>query len=210
MRAHDPGLSSLEVGVGGDGISVLLSLAGADVALAAPGRETDTQLLGELARSTVRLSLDGRMLPSVGDEVSFEDGGARIRLSFDIPASSHPSRQLTITSDVPKRVSRAHRELLIVRVGGRVAAEALLDVARDSASVDLGAPPPKARIAWIFLAEGVGHILSGYDHLVFLAGLLLAACAGPASARASARQAVSWPSRSPRLPPPIPCRWRSW
>jgi hypothetical protein len=119
----------------------------------------------------------------VGGEVSFDEGGARIRLSFDIPASSQPSRQLTITSDVPKRVSRGHRELLMVRVGGRAVAETLLDVERDSASVDLGAPPSKARIAWIFLAQGVRHILSGYDHLVFLAGLLLAVCAGPAFAR---------------------------
>ena len=43
-------------------------------------------------------------------------------------------------------------------------------------AIDLGvASPSAAGAAWHFLGLGVRHILSGYDHLVFLAGLLLAA-----------------------------------
>ena len=107
--------------------------------------------------------------------MSFDDGGARIVLSFAIPRSTQP-RRLTVTSEVPKRLARGHRELLVVTVSGRVASETLLDVESDSATIDSGATSTSAfRRAWSFLVVGVAHILSGYDHLVFLAGLLLAA-----------------------------------
>ena len=66
LRAHDPGLSSLDVSVSGAAISVSLSIAAADLALVAPGREADARRqLSELARDAVRLSVDGEALPSV-------------------------------------------------------------------------------------------------------------------------------------------------
>jgi hydrogenase/urease accessory protein HupE len=53
----------------------------------------------------------------------------------------------------------------------------VLDAGAPSAAVDLVIPAPsKAWKAWAFLTLGVEHILTGYDHLVFLAGLILAAC----------------------------------
>ena len=77
---------------------------------------------------------------------------------------------------MPKRALRGHRELLTVTVDGVPAAEKLLDVEIDSVTVDLAAASPsQARNALRFLELGVRHILAGYDHLVFLAGLLLAA-----------------------------------
>lgn len=187
LRAHDPGLSALDVSVRGDAVSASLALSSADVALAAPAGDARAALT-ELARTAVRLTLDGKALPPAIERVDLEQDGARVHWSFTIPASARGVRQLSVTSDVPRRLARGHREMLVVRIGDRVAMETLLD--RDSAPVTLdvreGGPegPPLReanqaasaswlQIGWHYLALGVGHILAGYDHLVFLAGLIL-------------------------------------
>ena len=152
-------------------------MAAADVALIAPGGEADARpILGDLAREAVHLSVDGAALPARVDEVSFEEGAARVRVSFAIAESRSPVRRLTIASDVPKRVARGHRQLMVVSADDRVLAERLLDAKSGPVAIDFeAASPSAARAAWRFLDLGVHHILSGFDHLVFLAGLLLAA-----------------------------------
>ena len=70
------------------------------------GGESDARkILSELARDAVRLSVDGEAVPPVIDEVSLEDGAARVRMSFAIAASRDQARRLTIASDVPKRIA---------------------------------------------------------------------------------------------------------
>ena len=178
LRAHDPGLSSLDVKVRDDAISASLSIAASDVALIVPGGgATEIRAaLSNLARDAVRFSVDSETFPFAIDEVSLEDGAARVQLSLTIPQLRDRARRLLIASDVPARVSRGHRELMIVSVNGGVVAERLLDATSLPVAVDLEARvPSRVRAAWEFLGLGVHHILSGYDHLVFLAGLLLAA-----------------------------------
>jgi hypothetical protein len=81
-----------------------------------------------------------------------------------------------VTSDIPKQLSRGHRQLLTITVNGRPAGEGMLDADSTSLAVDLvAAAPSRARQAWSFVIVGIQHILSGYDHLMFLAGLILAA-----------------------------------
>ena len=146
------------------------------MALIAPGGDDARLKLSELARDAVRLSVDGEAVPPVVDEVSIEDGAARVRLSFAIAQSRSQARRLTITSDVPKRVARGHRELLVVSRGrSRGGREAARRGVRSGGDRPRRRSPSAARAAWQFLELGVRHILSGYDHLVFLAGLLLAA-----------------------------------
>lgn len=175
LRAHDPGLSALDVTVTDKVISVSLSLAAADVALIVPSGDV-RQKLSELARDAVRLSVDGAALTCVVEEVSLEDGAGRVRLSFRGAYSRSQSNHLAIASDVPNRIARGHRELMVVSVDDRVVTEALLDsnavpVTVALKAVSRSAIPAAAR----FLELGARHILAGYDHLVFLAGLLLAA-----------------------------------
>ena len=175
LRAHDPGLSSLDVHVTGSAISVSLSIAAPDVAFLAGGDADVRRQLGELAHDAVRLSVDGEAALSVIDEVALEDGAARVRLSFAISPSRSQGRRLAITSDVPKRAARGHRQLMVVTLDDRVMTQQLLDAESGPAVVDLEATSHSgARAAWHFLELGVRHILYGYDHLVFLAGLLLA------------------------------------
>ena len=175
VRAHDPGLSALDVTVTGKAISVSLSLAAADVALIAPSGDV-RHILSELARDAIRLSVDGAALRSVVEEVSLEDGAGRVRLSFSVAYSRRQTSRLAIVSNVPKRITRGHRELMVVRVDDRVVNETLLDANSSPITIALEDVSPSAPLAAErFLELGVRHILAGYDHLVFLAGLLLAA-----------------------------------
>ena len=177
LRAHDPGLSALEIGVRPGTITVSLSMAAADAALIASGPDAKPRAaLTALAREAIRLSLDGEALAPEQDEVSIDAGGARVRTVFRVRGSGEQTRRLIVTSDVPKRVARGHREILIVIVGGTQTAQKLLDAESDSLAVDLGPDPGAVSTAWSFLALGNHHILSGADHLLFLAGLFLAAC----------------------------------
>ena len=181
VRAHDPGLSALDVRVHDDVVSAQLSIAAPDVALMTSSHDIDRRLiLSELVRDSIRLALDGVPLPVVVDDVSIEEGAARVQLSFAMAPSHTRGRRLTIASDVPNRVARGHRELLTVSAGDRIVTEKLLDSSTGPVSIDVAidleaAPRPAAQRAWHFLTVGVRHILTGYDHLVFLAGLVLAA-----------------------------------
>ena len=175
VRAHDPGLSTLEIDVH-DGVSASLSIAAPDVVQLAAGGGVRPALRA-LAHETIRLVVDGESIPPVIDEVSVEDGAALVRMSFASAPSRARFRRLEVASDVPRRMTRGHRELLVVRIEGRVVTEKLLDGESGATAidVDVSASAPAARTAWQFLELGVRHILSGYDHLMFVAGLLIAA-----------------------------------
>lgn len=174
--AHDPGLSALEIDVRPGTIAVSLSLAAADAALAIPLTKGDRRdALIALAHEAIRLSLDEESLAPAGDEVSIESGGTRVRTLFRAPRSGGQTRQLTITSDIPKRLARGHRQILVVTIGGTEAGQKLLDATSDSMVVDIGSDPGRSSTAWSFFKLGSHHILSGADHLLFLAGLFLAA-----------------------------------
>jgi hydrogenase/urease accessory protein HupE len=191
-------LSSLDVNVTPEAISLSLSIAASDVALIAPGGDPGPQLRA-LAREALRLSIDSETLSPFADEVLIKDGAAYLHLSFEgrpegrhygspferSPSERSPSelsqlhsepRRLVIASDVPRRASRGHREMLIVRSDDRVVVERLLDAGSDPVAINLdGLSPSAGGTARHFLELGVRHILSGYDHLLFLAGLILAA-----------------------------------
>ena len=175
VRAHDPGLSTLDLDVRG-AVSASLSIAAPDVALLTTGNADLQRKLEELAHEAVRLFVDGEPVPSVIDEVSVEDGAARVRLSFGLAPSRDRSRRLEVTSDLPRRLARGHRQLVVVRVDDHAVKETLLDAESGPVAIDVGVVSPStSRTAWHFLELGVRHILSGYDHLIFVAGLLLAA-----------------------------------
>jgi len=177
VDAHDPGLSTLEVTVNGREISTSLSMSAADVALGVQGSDANTrQALRLFARDSVHLTFDDHTLSPTHDEVVPVDGGTRIRLSYDLPireGSSHA--RLTIASDVPKRLARGHRQLLTVKADG-ASTESLLDSGSTPVAIEVAGAAGWATRVWSFLTLGVHHILTGYDHLVFLAGLILAAC----------------------------------
>jgi hydrogenase/urease accessory protein HupE len=175
LAAHDPGLSALEVSVSPGRISASLAIAAPDVAVIDSGSDPRVTL-SQLARDAVRVSVDGARVPLHVDGVSIDGGAATVRLSFATPDARGHIARLVVESDVPKRIARGHRQLVVVRFEDRLVSERLVGAAEGAVAIDVEIDVPSAAYAsWNVLGLGIRHILSGYDHLVFLAGLLLAA-----------------------------------
>ena len=174
LDAHDPGLSALDIRVSGSGVSALLSMSAPDVELAAPGAGDNTPLeIGRLALNAIQVSIDDRPLAAVIDSVWMDDGSAFVQLVF--PQARRSDVGLTISSHIPSLLARGHRQLVTVREGERTVAQKLLEAETASVAVVLGSEAESASdTALRLFVLGIGHILGGYDHLVFLAGLLLA------------------------------------
>lgn len=164
--AHDPGLSSLDVSIGQERVVVVLSLAASDGRLASAG---ETEGIDAFALRSVALSIDGVPLSgSVSSRVA-DEAGANVTLAFERIAGS----RLTVSSAVPARLSRGHRQLVTIRTGGRMISQRMLDSRANSVEAALTAGTPDAGVVREFVALGTRHILAGYDHLLFLAALLL-------------------------------------
>lgn len=180
--AHDPGLSSLELSTTSSGIQARLSLSPRDAELAA-GLAADGTLTAEewtvavprleaFAREATAVRVgDQRLMGSV-DHIGLEgDSTVFINLRFAVPGLE---TRATVTSEVPARLANGHRHLLTLRAANGVVQTERVLSARDRGeriSLDV-ASGPLAR-ARDFFVLGLEHILAGYDHLLFLAGLLL-------------------------------------
>lgn len=176
--AHDPGLSSLDVGVDADRIIVTLSLSAADVK---PVADIFSGSPEALALEQIEILIDGVRLAGVVDgRAQVDDRGTRVRIFF----ARGPGQRLTVRSGVSGRLALGHRELLTIRSeDGRLHTERMLDAQSEPVTVSLGArrgltqifSPVRQRTGSSaqFFSLGVRHILGGYDHLLFLAALLL-------------------------------------
>jgi hydrogenase/urease accessory protein HupE len=166
LSAHDPGLSALDVRLEKREIIAVLSVAAADVDVAG-GR----QAFLELARGAVTLSIDGRPLAPLVQSVWTDDGGLHVRLAAPLLDGA----RLTVESRIPDRLARGHRELASIRTEhGRLLADRMLDARFNQATVDVSGIVSEAHHPFTeFFTLGIRHILTGYDHLLFLAGVLV-------------------------------------
>ena len=80
-----------------------------------------------------------------------------------------------VRSTIVSHLARGHRELLSIRApDGVVLSERMLDAASNEAATDISAVGgATSSSAARFLLLGIEHILTGYDHLLFLAGVLV-------------------------------------
>jgi hydrogenase/urease accessory protein HupE len=167
LLAHDPGLSLLDVRIEPRQIVAVLSLAGADAALVG-----GPDAFSKLTQDALQLSLDGRSIaPSATSIWSDESGGLHGRMIYDRPSGS----RLVLRSTIMSHLARGHRELLTIHgPDGVVLSERMLDAASDNVATDISSVGGAASsTAGRFLLLGVEHILTGYDHLLFLAGVLV-------------------------------------
>ncbi len=186
--AHEIGLSRGEWSIAGAEVEGKLVFARRDVAFAVPTLDADrdgaispTEL--DAARPALsrafaaRMSVrgDGALCPVALVEAALvEEDGLRLTLDARCPA---PPRSVECDVEFFASLPFGHRHL--ARAAG--APEALLSRAHPRFA--FAAPPPAAGVpspiaptprAPGLFAMGVEHILTGYDHLAFLLGLLLA------------------------------------
>ena len=185
--AHEIGLSVVELWVEQERMTVQLTFAQSEVEalVAAEERVIGKRIpaapdsartgLEALALTALEITLDERPLQATEVAVQPEPNNTiQFRLSFPMSAGS----RLGLRSMLPVRLTAGHRQFLVVRsLSGQTVAERILDGTRNTFEADLarlsssGAKPGSFRQ---FLGLGVEHILTGYDHVVFLLALLLA------------------------------------
>ena len=185
--AHDPGLSTATVTVNREQIDVLLGFARQDVAALLPDNANAVDLatpdgfqavrpgLEDIAASELKLYLgDERLLPIQATTQLKDSKNIEILISFrrtNVP-------QLRMESTFLERLPLGHREFLSVQTAaGASLGEVMLSAKKSAFQVGL----PVASTTslrhndsfWEFLKLGVEHILTGYDHLLFLFGLMV-------------------------------------
>ena len=79
--------------------------------------------------------------------------------------------RVDVHSTLHQIMEPGHQHLISVRLNGRVQ-ESILDASHPDFTT---ATDSKAATAWRFIRLGIEHIFTGYDHLAFLLGLLVAA-----------------------------------
>ena len=132
------------------------------------GRQTVAQAL--LAGLTV--TADGRGCAGAVDRawVTEGDGGAVFQVRFTCPAAP---RRLTLAMPLLAGLLPGHRHMARLFWSGKAQ---VMVMDRAHATWTLGeaaAPSSASSMAWSMVKLGVEHILTGFDHLVFLFGLIL-------------------------------------
>lgn len=183
--AHPEGFSGLRVEVLADRIQVSLTVHTRDMSnWFPPGKYPDyvPQVMAAMSASpgdALEIHLDDQPIPATNPRATLIDVGLiQLELDFSRPSTA---KTLQVWSKHLGYFPRGHEQLLFIDHDGQTLLEDTLTSDHDSAEVDLPiaiastlpaspAPPPK-RISFFLL--GIEHIVTGYDHLLFLAALLL-------------------------------------
>ena len=188
-RAHDPGLSTATVTVGDRQIDLLLGFAEKDAEslLAATGNQPDLrstagfetirpQLESLAAREFNLLLEDATAVANQATAKRKDDQNIEILLRFE----RTNALQFRLVSKLFDRLPFGHREFVSVQTtGGATIGEGMLSRKDNSFQIDV---PKTASFAvsgtashsfLAFLLLGAEHILTGYDHLLFLFALLV-------------------------------------
>src|SRR4029077_16697489 len=187
--AHDPGLSSLTIRQRTKSLEATLTLAVKDavqlveldgdhdgVVTQAEFAQTRSQLATAVARQRF-LAPDGKVAKaqSVRSQLD-ENNNVEVRLDFGATIFSSLEIQSKLIASLPL----GHRQYLQIQNStGQTLFDRLLSASTDRANVQMphtdasNVALEAVRSFTNFFCLGVKHILTGYDHLLFLFGLLL-------------------------------------
>jgi hydrogenase/urease accessory protein HupE len=186
LLAHDPGLSVATARLEQAGLTVNLAMSPVDVQylvsldsdhnhIISPAELAAAQpQLQKLALATFEIKQDGQSMAATKPVVQMDNTGA---IQFHTFYPGPIAGGLTIRSAILGNMARGHRQFLSIRDGGnKLLGEEMLDVSHDSCAVGLATPdslPPVQHPFREFLLLGIMHIATGYDHVLFLLGLLI-------------------------------------
>jgi hydrogenase/urease accessory protein HupE len=189
--AHDPGLSSLSIRQRTNNLDATLTLAAKDAAQLGGLDENHDGTITQveftrgrpqfetaIARQVV-IGADGKVLKdkSIHSRLD-ENNNVEVLLDFDATVFFSLEIQSKLCASLPL----GHRQYLEVQnSAGETVFESLLSATADRATVQM--PQNSGTITVFesvrsfanFVSLGVKHILTGYDHLLFLLGLLVVA-----------------------------------
>ena len=199
--AHPEGFSGLRLHVHADRAVAVLTLHTRDMSQwFPPGKFPDyvpgvSAALAASPRDLLEVRADGIVVEPGGVRVFSPEVGL-IRVEIDYPITSGPAKSLEVWSKHLVRLPRGHQQLFFASDAraippgadeGPTLQEATLSVDDDTVVIEIPAIPlpagkelastvpttaPGRRQISVF-ALGIEHIVTGYDHLLFLAALLL-------------------------------------
>lgn len=181
--AHDPGLGTAEVTVAPGKVTLQLGYAPKDLAAlgwpavaggAEPGHSKGARPLRSLealAPKLWRITRGGKELPLLSRRAWLESGNS---VRIDLGYADQGTGPLQLEDRAMASLPAGHRDYLSITRAGTIALEQLIDAKTGPVQLAQAAavsPPPAP--GWAFLRLGVMHIWTGYDHLLFLFGLLV-------------------------------------
>lgn len=188
--AHPPGLSSVDASIKAAEVAVKVTFALQDIEAFAPmdsdldaevsdaERDAAKPAIAKLLAEQLRVNIDGKdYAPAEPGRVSFDDqNNAHVEFHYQVV----PKQQLLLQSKFLAQLPEGHQQFLTVRdADGKVITEKMLARNDDQISIPLAsdgeqqATHSSFETFVDFLKLGIEHIVTGYDHLLFLFGLLL-------------------------------------
>lgn len=186
---HDPGLSSANAEITSHGVTLTLTFNERDLAgllgnsaeeLRAPRSQ---EKLENTAQRAVRFNVNGGSVSPAAVGVHIDESN-NVEFRYSFPVSASPS-EISFDSILLKELSFGHRQAFAARnAAGIEIARQMLSGRESVAMIPLERTLESTRRGTRFLEFlllGIRHILTGYDHLLFLFGLLVV-CRNPRSA----------------------------
>jgi hydrogenase/urease accessory protein HupE len=183
LFAHDPGLSSAELDLSERRMVLLITFNERDIAnligfsaddLRAGDALAQEKLQQNAGRAAV-LRTNGQTLSPASIAAQPEgENNVEFRYEFELPS---PAAEMIFESALLPELSFGHRQVFAARDGaGTEIARRILSNRENTAPVSLDSPPGAASGSGTFrefFMLGIHHIVTGYDHLLFLFGLLI-------------------------------------
>jgi hydrogenase/urease accessory protein HupE len=189
--AHPPGLSSADLTVKPDGLDAKLTFAVQDIEAFVPmdsdedaevttaERDAAKPAIANYVANELKIQLDGLEVKAITPRtVSFDNQN---NATVDLHYQGTPTTSVNIESTFLSRLPADHKQYITVKdVGGREIAKKMLTQQANALEINLKnnaestATENHSTSTFIdFLKLGVEHILTGYDHLLFLFSLLV-------------------------------------
>jgi hydrogenase/urease accessory protein HupE len=189
LEAHDPGLSSATLWLQHEALKATLTFSQADIEALLPmdldgdGRVSESEfeqtrpVIERFAREGVQVSLDDESVTpaELSAARTADQRGGNIEIQLRFPVKVGASR-LSLRNVLLRDLPLGHRHYVqLFDDGANLAGEALLDRTNDTFEISLarGDSAASTRSFGDFFTLGMRHILTGYDHLLFLFGLLV-------------------------------------
>lgn len=173
---HDLGISSMSLKLSAGKLEVLSSYARGDFQkLTSDG---GIEKLKNLSKDAVLIEVDGKPLPMREDSFFLDDDGVVFKNIFGAVSGT----EIKVVSLFPPQLSPDHRQIVTIRRDDDVEVSRQILFGNFQLVFEAGKLTTPSGFMQ-FLSLGIKHILSGFDHLLFLLALLLTV--------KSAREAVS-------------------
>ncbi len=180
--AHDPGLSSAEVVLNDKGVDIAITFAVQDTESFAPmdkdgdaqvsveEREASKPEVASLISKELEVTLNNQNIKPLSiDNVIFDAQNNAHLLFHYIPAATNLKLQLLFLNKLPD----GHKQVVTIKdPTGKNLSEKMLTQQENSIEFNLVAGESSSMFKDFFVL-GVEHILTGYDHLLFLFALLI-------------------------------------